>query len=121
MLSSCAFYAHEEQRLQETQSNKIKVALDRLDIAPGMKALDIGCGWGAMTRAIAEAGVSAVGTTRSDQQVALAQKRIYHSISRAPLNTTTKIIAFMLQRTQRLMIACFLSVCLSLSAPSVKI
>ena len=76
MLYSCAFYAHESQSLEDAQKNKLKVTLDRLGVAPGMKVLDIGCGWGAVTRAIAERGAEAVGITLADQQLELAKQRV---------------------------------------------
>ena len=41
-----------------------------------MKVLDIGCGWGAATQAIAERGVEAVGITLADQQLELAKQRV---------------------------------------------
>jgi cyclopropane-fatty-acyl-phospholipid synthase len=76
MLYSCAFYAHMGQSLEDAQKNKLKITLDRLDVAPGMKVLDIGCGWGAVTRAIAERGAEAVGITLADQQLVLAEQRV---------------------------------------------
>jgi len=50
--------------------------LDRLGIASGMKVLDIGCVWGAVTRAFTERGVEAVGITLADQQFALAKQPV---------------------------------------------
>ena len=76
MLYSCAFYAHEGQSLEEAQRNKLAVTLNRLNVAPGMRVLDIGCGWGAMTRAIAERDASATGITLADKQLELARERI---------------------------------------------
>ena len=76
MLYSCAFYSHEGESLEEAQINKIAVTLERLNVAPGMTVLDIGCGWGAMTRAIADADANAIGITLAEQQLALATKRI---------------------------------------------
>ena len=76
MLYSCAFYTHEAQSLEDAQKNKLKITLDRLDLTPGMKVLDIGCGWGAMTREIAERGAEVVGITLADQQLALAEQRV---------------------------------------------
>ena len=50
--------------------------MDRLGVAPGMKVLDIGCGWGAVTRTIAERGAEAVGITLAYQQLELAKQRV---------------------------------------------
>jgi len=76
MLYSCVFCTHEGQSLEDAQKNKLKVTLDRLGVASGMKVLDIGCGWGAVTRAIAERGAEAVGITLADQQLALAKQPV---------------------------------------------
>lgn len=76
MIYSCAFFTHEGESLEEAQNNKIAVTLERLNVEPGMTVLDIGCGWGAMTRAIAEADANAVGITLAEQQCAMATKLI---------------------------------------------
>lgn len=76
MLYSCAFYTVKEQSLEEAQQNKINMTLDRLALSPGMKVLDIGCGWGALTRAIARRGAHASGITLAEQQLTLAQELV---------------------------------------------
>ena len=43
-------------------------------VEAGMQVLDIGCGWGAMTRAASRRGAHAVGITLADRQLALAEK-----------------------------------------------
>lgn len=74
MVYSCAFFTREAQSLDAAQQNKLSVTLDRLRVGRGMRVLDIGCGWGAMTRAIARRNAEAVGITLAEQQVALAER-----------------------------------------------
>lgn len=71
---SCAFFESPEQSLDDAQRNKVKTSIKRLDIETGMKVLEIGCGWGAMSRAIAndtQATVDCV--TLAEKQLALAK------------------------------------------------
>ena len=76
MLYSCAFYTHDGQSLSEAQRNKLAITLVRLNVAPAMRILDIGCGWGAMTRAIAERDAFATGITLADKQLELAREKV---------------------------------------------
>ncbi|MEO3431351.1 cyclopropane-fatty-acyl-phospholipid synthase family protein [Pelagibius sp. CAU 1746] len=76
MVYSCGFFTSEAQSLDAAQQNKLEVTLDRLQIGTGMRVLDIGCGWGAMTRAIALRDATAVGITLAEQQLALAEQRL---------------------------------------------
>lgn len=74
---SCAFFARDTDTLEQAQRNKIETTLNRLDLQPGMSVLDIGCGWGAVTRAAARRGAGrATGITLADQQAALATGRV---------------------------------------------
>ncbi|MEL0114216.1 MAG: class I SAM-dependent methyltransferase, partial [Rickettsiales bacterium] len=75
-LYSCAFFSPEARSLEAAQENKIRTTLDRLVVGPGMTVLDIGCGWGAMTRAIAARDAHAIGITLADRQLALAEQRV---------------------------------------------
>lgn len=77
---SCAFFDRPDQSLREAQLNKITTTIRRLDVQPGMTVLDIGCGWGELTRRIVadtNAG-KVVGITLADQQHALACARVPH-------------------------------------------
>jgi cyclopropane-fatty-acyl-phospholipid synthase len=76
MVYSCAFFTPEAQSLDAAQRHKIALTLDRVRVGPGMRVLDIGCGWGAMTRAIARRNAQAVGITLADRQLTLAQQRL---------------------------------------------
>ncbi len=61
--------------LEEAQIAKIDLALGKLGLQPGMRLLDIGCGWGAtMLRAIEKYDVDVVGLTLSRNQAAHVQK-----------------------------------------------
>jgi len=61
--------------LEQAQINKLELICRKLELKPGMRVLDIGCGWGAFGKYAAENyGVSVVGVTVSKEQVALGQK-----------------------------------------------
>jgi cyclopropane-fatty-acyl-phospholipid synthase len=76
MVYSCAFFAPEAQSLDAAQRHKMGLTLDRVQVGPGMRVLDIGCGWGAITRAIARRNAEAVGITLADRQLTLAEQRL---------------------------------------------
>lgn len=72
---SCAYYERDDMSLQEAQMAKIDLALDKLDLQPGMTLLDVGCGWGSvMKRAVERYDVNVVGLTLSRNQRALGQQ-----------------------------------------------
>jgi len=76
MCYSCAFFRHPDDSLEQAQLNKIALCLDKLGIEPGMRLLDIGCGWGQLALAAAERGARVVGLTLSEEQAAGARIRI---------------------------------------------
>ena len=72
---SCAFFEREDMTLEEAQIAKIDLALDKLDLQPGMTLLDVGCGWGSvMKRAIERYDVNVIGLTLSKNQYAFCQR-----------------------------------------------
>jgi cyclopropane-fatty-acyl-phospholipid synthase len=72
---SCAFFEREDMTLEEAQTAKIDLALDKLGLQPGMTLLDVGCGWGSvMKRAVERYDVKVVGLTLSRNQCTLAQE-----------------------------------------------
>ncbi|WP_297024396.1 cyclopropane-fatty-acyl-phospholipid synthase family protein [Thalassospira sp.] len=73
MLYSCAFFDEGITSLEEAQANKLRTTIDRLKMEPGMKVLEVGCGWGAMSHAIAENGGEATGITLSREQLEFAK------------------------------------------------
>ncbi len=74
---SCAYFEPPDVSLEQAQRNKIDLALGKLDLKPGQRLLDIGCGWGAtVRRAVEQFGVRAVGLTLSQNQHDLARARL---------------------------------------------
>lgn len=71
---SCGYWKN-AQTLDEAQENKLELICKKLYLEPGMKVLDIGCGWGAFGKYAAEKyGVEVVGVTVSKRQVELGKK-----------------------------------------------
>ncbi len=74
MVYSCGYWAR-AATLDEAQEAKLDLIARKLELAPGMKVLDIGCGWGEALKFMAERyGVSGVGVTISKEQAALARE-----------------------------------------------
>ncbi len=72
---SCAFFEREDMTLEEAQMAKIDLALDKLDLQPGMTLLDVGCGWGSvMKRAVEKHDVNVIGLTLSKNQSTYCQR-----------------------------------------------
>ncbi len=68
---SCAYFDPADLSLEQAQTAKIDLNLDKLDLKPGMTLLDIGCGWGAtMKRAMEKYDVNVIGLTLSKNQQA---------------------------------------------------
>jgi cyclopropane-fatty-acyl-phospholipid synthase len=75
MTYSSAIFASGDN-LEAAQQRKIAALLDRLDLKPGDRLLEIGCGWGALAIAAARRGASVVGLTLSTEQKAWADAAI---------------------------------------------
>jgi cyclopropane-fatty-acyl-phospholipid synthase len=72
MIYSCAYWRG-AQTLDEAQEAKLDLICRKLQFQPGMRVLDIGCGWGGAARFAAERyGVNVVGVTISRNQAASA-------------------------------------------------
>jgi cyclopropane-fatty-acyl-phospholipid synthase len=77
MAYTCACFPREDATLEEAQAYKHDLVARKLGLRPGMRLLDVGCGWGGMVRhAAREYGVKALGVTLSEQQAAWAQRAI---------------------------------------------
>ncbi|MET9342609.1 class I SAM-dependent methyltransferase [Nonomuraea sp. NPDC003804] len=77
MAYTCAVFPREDASLEEAQFTKFDLVARKLDLKPGMRLLDVGCGWGGMVmHAAREYGVKALGVTLSRQQAEWAQKAI---------------------------------------------
>lgn len=76
MVYSCAYWEN-GGTLEEAQRDKLELIARKLDLKPGQRLLDVGCGWGSMAiHAAREHGVSVVGVTLSQEQAAYARKRV---------------------------------------------
>jgi cyclopropane-fatty-acyl-phospholipid synthase len=76
MTYSSAIFAAPGDALETGQEHKIQLLLDRLDLRPGQRLLEIGCGWGALAEIAArDYGVHVTGLTLSEEQKAYAEAR----------------------------------------------
>jgi cyclopropane-fatty-acyl-phospholipid synthase len=77
MAYTCACYQSEDATLEQAQRAKFDLVARKLGLRPGMRLLDVGCGWGGMVmHAAREFGVKALGVTLSEQQASWAQRAI---------------------------------------------
>jgi len=77
MVYSCAVWADETVGLEAAQTAKLDLVCRKLALRPGMRLLDVGCGWGSLAmHAAREYGVDVVGITLSQEQATLARKRV---------------------------------------------
>lgn len=77
MTYTCAVFHSPDDSLEEAQRAKYDLVAGKLSLKPGMRLLDVGCGWGGMVRHVArEYGVKALGVTLSKAQAEWAQAAI---------------------------------------------
>jgi cyclopropane-fatty-acyl-phospholipid synthase len=75
MIYSCGYWRSAGD-LDDAQEAKLTLVADKLGLEPGMRVLDIGCGWGGAAKFFAETrGCEVVGITISHEQAALARAR----------------------------------------------
>ena len=75
MTYSCAFFSRGATTLEEAQREKLELTCRKLNLEPGQRVLDIGCGWGSFAIHAAENhGVNVLGITLSEPQAALARR-----------------------------------------------
>ena len=76
MTYSSARFASADDTLKQAQLRKIGMLLDRLDLRPGQRMLEIGCGWGSLAIEAAKRGAKVVGLTLSSEQKSWAERKI---------------------------------------------
>lgn len=74
---SCAYWASPEATLEDAQAAKHELVCRKLDLRPGQRVLDVGCGWGSFVlHAARHHGVHATGITLSPEQADRARQRV---------------------------------------------
>lgn len=68
MFYSSALYQTPQDTLAQAQANKCHLIENWLNVEPGDKVLEIGCGWGALARRLAMSGAKVTGLTLSPAQ-----------------------------------------------------
>ena len=76
MTYSSARFEKRIDNLEAAQLHKVHTLLDRLNLKPGQRVLEIGCGWGTLAIEAAKRGVQVVGLTLSSEQKAWAERKI---------------------------------------------
>ncbi|MBP2294660.1 SAM-dependent methyltransferase [Azospirillum rugosum] len=80
MQYSCAYFPTPETSLDDAQEAKKRHIASKLLLRPGMRVLDIGCGWGGMALYLARTtGADVTGITLSTEQLAVARERAARS------------------------------------------
>ncbi len=75
MTYTCGYWAQADN-LEDAQEAKLDLVCRKIGLRPGMRVLDIGCGWGSFAGFAAERyGVEVVGVTVSREQIAFGQER----------------------------------------------
>lgn len=73
---TCAFFTEPSNSIEEAQENKKARMVSKLDLQPGHRVLELGCGWGGLAIYMAKvADVTVLGITLSKEQLAYAQAR----------------------------------------------
>ena len=73
---SCAYFADPKNSLEQAQADKKAHIAAKLDLRPGQRVLDIGCGWGGTALYLHKvAGVDVLGITLSEEQLKIARRR----------------------------------------------
>jgi cyclopropane-fatty-acyl-phospholipid synthase len=77
MTYTCAYFERDDMTLEDAQKAKLDLALNKLNLEPGMTLLDVGCGWGgALVRAVEKYDVNVIGITLSRNQSQYSQVRL---------------------------------------------
>ncbi len=76
MVYSCAIFSRGAKTLEEAQEEKLETVARKLELKPGDRVLDVGCGWGGFPLwAATKHGASVVGITLSPPQAERARQR----------------------------------------------
>ena len=79
LLYTCALWSTGARTIDEAQEAKLALVCTKLGLRPGMRVLDLGCGWGGFAAYAAERhGVEVVGITVSRDQVQFASEHYAH-------------------------------------------
>jgi cyclopropane-fatty-acyl-phospholipid synthase len=77
LVYSCAYFASEDESLDRAQERKLDRICRKLNLQPGERFLDIGCGFGGLLiHAVTQYGVEGMGISLSEAQTAEARARI---------------------------------------------
>ncbi len=77
MTYSCAIYSKGAETLEDAQLAKLDLIAGKLALEPGMRLLDVGCGWGSFAiHAAKNYGVTVTGVTLSPSQAELARENV---------------------------------------------
>ena len=73
---SCAYFTDPANSLEQAQADKLAHIAAKLHLQPGMRVLDIGCGWGGMALYLHRTlGAEVLGVTLSEEQLKIARQR----------------------------------------------
>ncbi|TPG13668.1 SAM-dependent methyltransferase [Sphingomonas oligophenolica] len=73
---SCAYFTDPTNTLEQAQADKKAHIAAKLALKPGMRVLDIGCGWGGMALYLHQkTGAEVLGVTLSEEQIKVARRR----------------------------------------------
>ena len=77
MAYTCAVYPDDTATLEQAQAEKFDLVCRKLGLRPGMRLLDVGCGWGGMAlHAATHYGVEVVAVTLSEQQAEWGRRAV---------------------------------------------
>jgi len=77
MVYTSAFFESQGDTLEQAQLRKLDVVAEKIQLKPGERLLDIGCGWGTLVAHMAERhGADATGVTLAKRQAEFGTERI---------------------------------------------